>query len=111
MAVTTDEICKASPMAMNNANALKRIMHDRTLRVWLMSVIDEDLRLNEQSYTRERAAEICALRQVGMMLLEDMRKSNFKGYQIAEREYRDLKLQNEEYMSAYFDNNPFDEVY
>ena len=85
-------------MGLNNAAALKKIMGDRTLRIWLMCVINDD-----QSYTRERAAELCALRTVGLMLQEDMQRSNFNAFQRAQREYRALREEDDEFIKHRFD--------
>lgn len=90
-------------MGLNNAAALKKIMGDRTLRIWLMCVINDDLRVSDQSYTRERAAELCALRTIGLMLQEDMQRSNFNAFQRAQREYRALREEDDEFIKHRFD--------
>lgn len=89
-----------NPKARVNRLALRRIVNDRLLRVWLMCVIHDDLCLEDTSCTAERAAELLALKGAGQMLYNDMREADFRRFLLAQREYRDLCEEHDRFIGG-----------
>lgn len=100
---------KTSPLAEMHASAMKKILSDPTLRMWIFSFITEDCHVGSYEPVTNRLPEVSALQSLGNLLLRDMKAVSLKNTHKAEEEYLHLLEVNAAWHEGSAEPNPFGE--
>ena len=95
-----------SPLQQMHDNAMRKLLGDKTLRIWLYAFLTEDCHVGSFDPVSTHGIEISVLQRLGNLLLRDLKECNLSRVHKAECEYRAILEENQRWHEHNY-SNPF----
>lgn len=89
------------PNVLQYQEAMRKILSDRDLRIFLWSLIEQDCRVFQPDFPMNAQAYcLLAKQEIGKRLLDDAKRVNPSAVLLAEAEYNELKEQTRRFVET-----------